>query len=148
MTDNERRDRYAAALCRADGHDWDHIVLSYPHDAAEYLAAADAAIAVADEELDRQTKRVAAYREEIQDLREEYAEENARLHGEIEDLEWEVSTAHIRETERDNIRLLTTIERVQSYLGGLELSLEDGSSDSAWEVLFEVEAILKGSTDD
>ncbi|MFD6335696.1 hypothetical protein ACFWGI_39765 [Streptomyces niveus] len=50
QTSTERRERYAAAICTAEGRDWEEIKASYPDDAAEYLRMADAALAVADEE--------------------------------------------------------------------------------------------------
>lgn len=50
MTDDGRRDRYAAALAVADGFGWDNLIAQYPNDVAEYRKSADAAMAVADAE--------------------------------------------------------------------------------------------------
>ncbi|WP_329168327.1 hypothetical protein OG709_29970 [Streptomyces sp. NBC_01267] len=47
---DDRRERYAAALCKADCHDWAEIKALYPHDVSEYFRQADAAMAVADAE--------------------------------------------------------------------------------------------------
>ncbi|MGW2591977.1 hypothetical protein ACWCXC_17160 [Streptomyces sp. NPDC001515] len=45
-----RRDRYAAALAAADGHEWEAIVNGYPADAEDYRREAAAVMAVADAE--------------------------------------------------------------------------------------------------
>lgn len=60
-TGAERRDRYAAAICAAEGHDWEEIKASYPDDAAEYLGMADAALVVADGEQEDLIARLGEY---------------------------------------------------------------------------------------
>ncbi|MCT2594245.1 hypothetical protein LHJ74_30795 [Streptomyces sp. N2-109] len=85
MFDDERRERYAAAIIEPDGVLW--FMLTEDEKRAEY-ARADAAIAVADEERadDAQVygDAVSAYREEILDLRKEFYEEATRLRAELD----------------------------------------------------------------
>lgn len=48
---DERRERYAAALCEAEGFNWEAIKAYYPVDVPGCLREANAAMTVADEEI-------------------------------------------------------------------------------------------------
>lgn len=78
-----RRDRYAAALSAAGGHDWTTI-LDYPKDVADYRAAADAVMDIADAEHDAKLNGLTAQAIHIVAAVDALSEENARLRAHLE----------------------------------------------------------------
>jgi hypothetical protein len=112
MTDADRRDRYAAAICASEEHDWELIKAQYPDDVTSYRKNADAAMAVADaEQRVRQGEQAEKYMASLREVTELVPEESEmkRLHGvraaafrEAADMarEWRYSSPQMESLER------------------------------------------------
>lgn len=111
MTDNERRERYEAAIRKAKG---------LAGIFADVSAEVDAATAMADEELAEEHALSNEAINRVRLERDSASTENARLRTELERLREEKGcNALCFDIERERDELLATIERAQATLKGV-----------------------------